>query len=180
MSKNKNKMIKKMESDFLCSGKMFSNIPNEFEPLRKDLWSLEFPGYMGIDERFAVEASRPKVTNNIVDVKFKNWNFRYKGKSQTESINIKFRDAIGSSVYAKLEAWQREHTDSSTGKGGYAATYKKELTLNLEDPTGAVMQQFILHGCMMSDLDGGALSQDDDGIAEVSFTLFMDSYDMNY
>lgn len=174
------KMIKKMKSDFLCSGKMFSNIPNEFEPLRKDLWSIEFPSFMGIDERFAVEASRPKVTNSIVDVKFKNWNFRYKGKSQTESMSVKFRDAIGSSVYAKLEAWQREHTDPASGKGGYASTYKKEITLNLEDPTGAVMQKFVLHGCLLANLDGGSLSQDDDGICDCTMEIFYDTYTMEY
>jgi hypothetical protein len=95
-------------------------------------------------------------------------------------MSVKFRDAIGSSVYAKLEAWQREHTDPATGKGGYAATYKKELTLNLEDPTGAVMQKFVLHGCFMSELSGGSLSQTDDEICDVSFTLVYDLYTMEY
>jgi len=174
------KLAKKMEPDFLLSGKMFSNIPNEFEPLREDLWSIEFPSYLGIDERFAVEASRPKVTHAIKDVQFKNWTYRYKGKSQTESMSVKFRDAIGASTYQKLESWSREHTDPATGKGGYASTIKKEVVLNMEDPTGAVMQKFVLHGCMMADLDGGSLTQTSDEIAMVTFTLWYDSYTMEY
>ena len=174
--KNKYNYLKSWNTWVKNSGKMFSSIPNDFEPIRKDLWSLEFPVEMGIDERFEVEAARPKVTNEAKEVKYKNLSFWYKGKTKTEPINVTFRDAIGASIYDKLEQWQREHTDMETGKGGYAALYKKTLILNMEDPEGGVIQKFRLFGCFIQNLDGGDLSQESDDIANVKLQIYYDKY----
>ncbi len=176
MKNNKHNFLNTWPVRFLNSGKMFSSIPNDFEPIRKDLWSIEFPVEMGIDERFQVNAARPKVTNEVKEVKYKNLTFYYKGKTKTEPIPVEFRDAIGVSVYDKLEQWQREHTDFTTGKGGYAALYKKTVILNIEDPGGAVVQKFRLFGCLIQNLDGGDLSQDSDEIATVKLQLYYDNY----
>jgi hypothetical protein len=158
------------------SGKMFSLMPNIFDPIRKDLWSIEFPVQMNIPETFQVKAARPKTTNARKEIPYKHLTTYYKGKTNTETMTIAFRDAIGPGVYAKLLAWQREHTDFATGKGGYAQTYKKELVLNMEDPTGAVIQKFILHGVFIVDIDGGELDMTSDDIAEVTMTISYDSY----
>lgn len=162
------------------SGLMFSNIPNEFEPIRKDLFSLEFPVDMNIPEQFIVSGSRPKVNNPRQEVQFKNLTTYYKGKTNTDEITFAFRDAIGPAIFQKLFQWQREHTDFVSGRGGYAATYKKTLTLNMEDPTGAVVQQFILYGCFLTGLDGGDIDMTDDGIANVTISVSFDSYDLNF
>lgn len=176
--KNKVKnTLKTFKTSTINSGALFSNIPSQFEPLRKDLWSIEFPITMNIPENFQVTASRPTVKNNSKEVQYKNLTTYYKGKTSVESIDIEFRDVIGPSVYQKLMQWQREHTDFATGKGGYAATYKKTLVLNLEDPTGAVVQKFIYYGCFITSLSGGDLSMEDDGIAMVKMNIQFDSYD---
>ena len=91
-------------------------------------------------------------------------------------MKIVFRDSIGPGIYEQLEQWQRQHTDMATGMGGYAATYKKTLVLNMEDPSGAVVQKFNLFGCFITELDGGDLSQDSDDIANVSVSIQYDSY----
>jgi len=174
------KLIKNWWSKVVNSGRMFSSLPNDFEVIRKDLFSLEFPVQMVIDERFLVEAARPKVTNEAKEVKFKNISTWYKGKTKVEAINVTFRDAIGVSVYNKLDQWQREHTDFATGKGGYAATYKKTLILNVEDPTGAVIQKFRLFGAFITSLDGGDLTMENDEIAMVKMTIQYDSYRMEF
>ena len=155
-------------------------MPNDFEVMRKDLFSLEFPVSMGISEKFLVSAQRPKVNNAQKEVAFKNLVTYYKGKTKVDPISIEFRDAIGASVYQKLFQWQREHTDFNSGKGGYAATYKKTITLNMEDPTGAVVQKFILKGCFIVDLNGGDLNMDSDDIAQVAMTISVDSFDLEY
>ena len=169
-------LIKFSKSLFVNSGKMFSSLPNDFEPMRKDLWSIEFPVSMGISEKFQVEASRPKVTNEAKEVKFKQLSTWYKGKTKVDPMKIVFRDSIGPGIYEQLEQWQRQHTDMATGMGGYAATYKKTLVLNMEDPSGAVVQKFNLFGCFITELDGGDLSQDSDDIAIVSVSIQYDSY----
>lgn len=159
---------------------MFSTLPNEFEPLRKDLFSLEFPPDMNIGEQFLVSAARPTVTNNRNEIQYKNLPTYYKGKTSFETIDVSFRDAIGPGVYQKLQQWQREHTDFATGRGGYAATYKKQLTLNMEDPTGAPVQSFTLFGVFLESLNGNDLSMDDDGIANVSITISFDAYELEF
>lgn len=170
-------LIKKFKSRWENSGLMFSTIPNQFEPIRKDLFSIEFPVEMNIPEQFQVSASRPSATNTEVEVMYKNLSTWYKGKTKTEPMTIVFRDVIGPSVYQKLFQWQRQHTDFATGKGGYAATYKKTLTLNMEDPSGAVVQKFIMYGCFITKIDGGEVNMEDDGIAQVTIDIRFDSFD---
>lgn len=162
------------------ASQMFSLLPNQFEVIRKDLWSIEFPPDMNIPETFQVKAARPKVTNEVKEIQYKNLTTWYKGKTKTEPITIEFRDAIGPSVYQKLFQWQRQHTDFANGKGGYAATYKKNLTLNIEDPTGAVVQKFRLYGCVLASIDGGDLDMTSDEIASVTIEIYFDSFDPEF
>jgi len=181
MKKNlKFNLYKKFKSSISNVGELFSTMPNDFEVVRKDLFSLEFPASFGISTRFIVSAARPKVTNNVKEVPFKNITFFYKGKTKCEPITVKFRDCIGPSVYRQLQLWQNMHTDFLTGQGGYAATYKQTLNLYIEDPLGAVVQKFVLEGCFISNLDGGELNMEDDGIAEVTFELQYDTYRLEF
>lgn len=169
-------LVKSIQSGILNAGQMFSTLPGISEPIRKDFWSIEFPPAMNIPEALQVSAARPKVTNEAKEVMFKNLSTWYKGKTKVDPITIVFRDAIGTSIFQKLVQWQREHTDFATGKGGYAATYKKTLTLNMEDSTGAVIQKFFLYGCFITDLDGGEITMESDDIATISMTIQFDSY----
>lgn len=169
-------LVKPLNSSLKNSGQMFSTLPNTFEVIRKDLWSIDFPIAMQIPETLQVSASRPKVSNENKEVPYKNLSTFYKGKTKVEPMTLTFRDAIGPGIYMKLLQWQREHTDFVTGKGGYAATYKKTLTLNMEDPTGAVIQQFQLYGCFIVDLDGGSIEMTSDDIAEIAMTIQYDSF----
>lgn len=171
-------LIKKSKTRVVNSGQMFSNIPNTFEPIRKDLFSLEFPIDMNLPENFLVSAARPKLENAQKEVMYKNLSTYYKGKTKTTSMTVTFRDAIGPAIYQKLMTWQRQHTDFATGKGGYAATYKKTLTLNMEDPTGAVIQKFRLFGCFIIDLDGGEVSMESDDIALITMNISYDSFEI--
>lgn len=173
-------LVKSQRSPYSNAGQMYSTLPNQFEPMRKDLWSIEFPIAMNIPESLQVSASRPKVSNENKEVPFKNLSTFYKGKTKVEAMTIVFRDAIGTAIYQKLLQWQREHTDFATGKGGYAATYKKVLTLNMEDASGGVVQKFILYGCFITELDGGELDQTSDDIAQISMTIQYDSFDEEF
>ena len=155
---------------------LFSSIPNEFEPLRKDLFSVIFPTEMNLSERFEVSASRPKMTNERKEVAYKQLTTYYKGKTKCEPMTIKFRDVIGPSVFQKILQWQRQHTDFISGCGGYASNYKKTLQLVMEDGCGNAVQKFILYGCFLTEVDGGELDQTSDDIAEVQITVSYDYF----
>ena len=91
-------LIKSVNTGLKNAGNMFSTLPNQFEVIRKDLWSIEFPIAMNIPETLQVNAARPKVTNESKEVQFKNLSTFYKGKTKVDPITIQFRDAIGTSI----------------------------------------------------------------------------------
>jgi hypothetical protein len=54
---------------------------------------------------------------------------------------------------------------------GYAAGYKKNVDLEMLDPTGVVVEKWILEGCFISSIDFDNLGYSDDAIAGISATL---------
>jgi hypothetical protein len=44
--------------------------------------------------------------------------------------------------------WVRLHAESVTGRMGYAAGYKKDVDLEMLDPTGVAVEKWILQGCI--------------------------------
>jgi hypothetical protein len=67
--------------------------------------------------------------------------------------------------------WVRLHAESVTGRMGYAAGYKKDIDLEMLDPTGVVVEKWILIGCFLSDVDFQSLNYGEDGLAKIAATL---------
>jgi hypothetical protein len=57
---------------------------------------------------------------------------------------------------------------------GYAAGYKKDVELELLDPTGVVIEKWILQGTMITSADFGTLDYSAEEIADISVTLRFD------
>jgi hypothetical protein len=57
---------------------------------------------------------------------------------------------------------------------GYAAGYKKDIELEMLDPTGVVVEKWILQGTFITNADFGSLEYSDDEIADITVTLRMD------
>jgi hypothetical protein len=57
---------------------------------------------------------------------------------------------------------------------GYAAGYKRPVELEMLDPTGVVVEKWLLDGTMLTNVGFGDLAMDDDSIAEVTTTLRFD------
>jgi hypothetical protein len=57
---------------------------------------------------------------------------------------------------------------------GYAAGYKKNVDLELLDPTGVVVEKWILEGTFLSDVNFDSLAYNSDALATISATLRMD------
>ncbi len=70
--------------------------------------------------------------------------------------------------------WVRLHSESITGRQGYAAGYKKDVELEMLDPTGVVIEKWVLQGTMLTNVGFGELSMDDDSIADITATLRFD------
>jgi hypothetical protein len=70
--------------------------------------------------------------------------------------------------------WFRLHAESVTGRMGYAAGYKKDIELEMLDPTGVVVEKWIIQGTFLTSLDFGTLDYSQDAIATITCGLRMD------
>jgi hypothetical protein len=96
------------------------------------------------------------------------------GRFTWGTINCKFRDPIGPSASQALMEWVRLCAESVTGRMGYAAGYKKDIELEMLDPTGVVVEKWILQGTFLTDLNFNELDYSRDDIATITASLRMD------
>jgi hypothetical protein len=89
-------------------------------------------------------------------------------------MQVTFKDPIGPSASQALMEWFRLHAESVTGRMGYAAGYKKDIELEMLDPTGVVVEKWILQGTFIQDLNFGDLDYSRDELATITCTLRMD------
>lgn len=149
-------------------------MPTPYEPKKKNRWLIRFPSELGIQEWWLATAARPTITQNEVEIPFLNTSTWVIGRFQWETIDVTFRDPIGPSAAQAIMEWVRLHSESITGRQGYAAGYKKNVFIEMLDPTGVVIEKWQLMETMCTNVNFGDLSMDDDGIAEITATLRFD------
>jgi hypothetical protein len=150
---------------------LLMKMPIPYEPKRKNRFIFRFPSSLGINEWFVESGSRPKLTINSTEIQFLNTSTYVAGRFTWGDMSIKFRDPIGPSASQALMEWVRLCAESVTGRMGYAAGYKKNVDLEMLDPTGVVVEKWILEGCFISSIDFDNLGYSDDAIAGISATL---------
>ena len=149
-------------------------MPVPFEPKRKNRFILRFPSSLGINEWYVTSTSRPKAKINTTEIPFLNTSTYVAGRFTWEEISVQFKDPIGPSASQALMEWFRLHAESVTGRMGYAAGYKKDVELEMLDPTGVVVEKWILQGCFLSNLNFGDLNYSQDELATIDAGLRMD------
>ena len=149
-------------------------MPLNYEPLRKNRWLLRFPADLGIQEWWCKSAKRPSIKQEAKAIEFLNTETYVVGRYTWEEIQVSLRDPIGPSASQAVMEWVRLHSESASGRQGYAAGYKRDVELEMLDPTGAVVQKWILKNAFLTNVDFGDLSYGDDGLATITGTLKMD------
>jgi len=153
---------------------LLMKMPVPYEPKKQNRFILRFPSSLGINEWFVITASRPKIAIGEVEIPFLNTSTWVAGRFTWDAIDVTFKDPIGPSAAQALMEWVRLHAESVTGRMGYAAGYKKDIELEMLDPTGVVVEKWILQGTFLTNVDFGSLEYSDDEIADISATLRMD------
>ena len=149
-------------------------MPIPYEPKRQNRFILRFPSTLGINEWFVSTAARPKAKINSTEIPFLNTSTYVAGRFNWEEIAVKFRDPIGPSAAQALMEWVRLCAESVTGRMGYAAGYKKNVDLEMLDPTGVVVEKWILEGTFLTDVNFNAVDYKSDALATITATLRMD------
>ena len=150
---------------------LLMKMPIQYEPKRKNRFILSFDSSLGINSWYVESASRPKITIGSKEIKFLNTETYVAGQFKWDPITVKLRDPIGPSAAQAVMEWVRLHAESVTGRMGYAAGYKKNVDLEMLDPTGVVVEKWIMEGTWLSDVNFDSLAYNSDAIASITATL---------
>ena len=148
--------------------------PVQYELRRNNRFVLEFPSELGIESWLVETSGRPSYESSVVDVNNINTTFKVIGKYKWNDIDIKFIDPIGVSSSQKVMEWVRLHSESATGRQGYAAGYKKDLILKELDPTGVAIGKWTMYQCMIKSANFGDNDLGNDGLQMVTIGITMD------
>ena len=153
---------------------LLMKMPIPYEPKRQNRFILRFPSSLGINEWYVETTARPHITVNSVPIPFLNTETYVAGRFTWSMISTTFRDPIGPSASQALMEWVRLCAESVTGRMGYAAGYKKNVDLEMLDPTGVVVEKWILEGTWLQDVNFNNLAYNTDAIANITAQLRMD------
>ena len=153
---------------------LLMKMPIPYEPKRVNRFIVRFPSSLGINEWFVESANRPNLNITPTPIPFLNTSTYVAGRFEWQTINVTFRDPIGPSASQALMEWVRLCAESVTGRMGYAAGYKKNVDLEMLDPTGVVVEKWILEGTFLTNINFGTLNYGQDGLATITTTLRMD------
>lgn len=150
---------------------LLMKMPVPFEPKKKNRFILRFPSSLGINEWYVTSAKRPSSKINSIEIPFLNTSTYVAGRFTWDEITVQFKDPIGPSAMQALMEWFRLHAESVTGRMGYASGYKKDIELEMLDPTGVVIEKWILQGCFLMNLSGGDLNYSQDELSTIDVTI---------
>ena len=155
-------------------------MPLNYEPLRQNRFLLRFPADLGIQEWWVTKASRPSITMEETTIPFLNTQTYVIGKYSWDTIEVSLRDPIGPSATQAVMEWVRLHSESVTGRQGYAAGYKRDVEIEMLDPTGVVVSKWILKNTMVTKANFGSLDYSSSDLASIDLTLRFDYAIMCY
>ena len=146
-------------------------MPNVYEPLRKNRFIFRFPSDLGIQEWTVESGKRPAINQNVTEIQFLNTSMWVLGRYTWQEMQLTFRDPIGPSTSQAIMEWVSLGSESITGRPGHAVGYKRDVELEMLDPTGAVVQKWLIKGAFLSNVEFGDLNYSEDGLATISATL---------
>ena len=153
---------------------LLMKMPVPYEPKRVNRFIVRFPSSLDINEWFVTSAARPSAKINSTEIPFLNTSTYVAGRFVWNELRVTFKDPIGPSASQALMEWFRLHAESVTGRMGYAAGYKKDIELEMLDPTGVVVEKWILQGTFITDLNFNELDYNNDALATITCSLRMD------
>jgi hypothetical protein len=148
-----------------------------FEPKLGNGFIMEIDG---IELYIIKTAARPTFTSEIVELDHINVKRKIKGKSTWDDVNITLYDPIVPSGAQQVMEWIRSSHESITGRDGYAAFYKKDITFHLLGPVGDKVEQWTLKGAFITSANFGELDWASNDPLSIELTLTYDYAILEY
>ena len=153
------------------ANEMIRGIPMQYEPKRSNRFFAEFADELGIEVWKVQKFKRPSMKINTVPIKFMNETNYVSGAYTWDEMSVTFLDPIGPSTSQQLMEWVRLHAESLTGRMGYKAGSAKNILLKAVDPTGIEVEKWFLEQCIITTIDFGENSYDDDALTTITVGL---------
>ena len=142
-----------------------------FEPKLSNRFIMEING---IESYIIKTASRPTFTSEVVELDHINVKRKIKGKSTWDDVTITLYDPIVPSGAQQVMEWIRSSHESLTGRDGYAAFYKKDITFYILGPVGDKVEQWTLKGAFITSANFGDLDWSSNDPVAIELTLAYD------
>ena len=148
-----------------------------FEPKLGNRFIMEING---IESYIIKTANRPTVTSEVVELDHINVKRKIKGKTTWDDVTITLYDPIVPSGAQQVMEWVRSSHESVTGRDGYAAFYKKDITFYLLGPVGDKIEQWTLKGAWINSANFGELDWASNDPVSIELTLTYDYAILEY
>ena len=148
-----------------------------FEPKLGNRFIMEING---IESYIIKTANRPTFTSEVVELDHINVKRKIKGKSTWDDVTITLYDPIVPSGAQQVMEWIRTSHESLTGRDGYSAFYKKDITFYLLGPVGDKIEQWTLKGAFINSANFGELDWASNDPVSIELTLSYDYAILEY
>jgi hypothetical protein len=148
-----------------------------FEPKMGNRFIMEING---IESYIIKTANRPTFTSEVVELDHINVKRKLKGKSTWDDVTITLYDPIVPSGAQQVMEWIRTSHESLTGRDGYSAFYKKDITFFLLGPVGDKIEQWTLKGAFITSANFGELDWASNDPVSIELTLSYDYAILEY
>jgi len=148
-----------------------------FEPKMGNRFIMEING---IESYIIKTANRPTFTSEPVVLDHINVQRKIKGKSTWDDVTITLYDPIVPSGAQQVMEWIRTSHESLTGRDGYSAFYKKDITFFLLGPVGDKIEQWTLKGAFILSANFGELDWASNDPVSIELTLSYDYAILEY
>ena len=148
-----------------------------FEPKMTNRFIL----YMdGIPSYLVKKVARPSITQEKKPIDHINVQRYVKGKTIWGEMQMTLYDPIVPSGAQAVMEWVRLHHESVTGRDGYLEFYKKDLTLNILGPVCDRVEEWIIKGAQITQVQFGDMDWSQDNPVEFTMTIQPDYCILNY
>ena len=148
-----------------------------FEPKMKNRFIL----YMdGIPSYLVKKVARPTIKQDSKPLDHINVQRYVKGKTTWGSMALELYDPIVPSGAQAVMEWVRLHHESVTGRDGYLEFYKKDLTLNVLGPVGDKVEEWIIKGAQITEVNFGDMDWSTDDVMTFTLTIQPDYCVLNF
>lgn len=149
-------------------------VPLKYEPLKQNRFLFSFPSDTGIQSWWVSTSTLPSIQQKEVEIPFMNTSTWVLGRYVWDAITVKLKSLIGPSTNQAVMEWVRLGSESVTGRQGYAIGYKRNVTIQMLDPTGVAVQKWVLINAFITTANFGTLDYNSDSLAEADITLRYD------